>query len=43
MDFRTRALVFIPAELENSFLAQKMIDAQSIGENMHPAGLLPEN
>ena len=37
------APVIIPGDPENSFLAQKMVDTQSIGEIMPPAGLLPED
>ena len=37
------APMIIPGDPENSFLAQKMIGTQSIGEIMPPAGLLPED
>jgi mono/diheme cytochrome c family protein len=37
------APVIIPGDPENSFLAQKMIGTQSIGEIMPPAGLSPED
>jgi mono/diheme cytochrome c family protein len=37
------APVVIPGDPENSLLAQKMTDTQSIGQIMPPAGLLPDD